>query len=115
MDVAMNFNAYLRIGAGLVLSTGSVLAGDELWTEYQELIQPILELNCYPCHGNGKHKGSIELDVLQSLEDVQADDYTWELAQEQVGRYAMPPEGEPMPSAAQRRKITDWIDRKLFG
>jgi hypothetical protein len=71
----------------------------------------VLRQHCYPCHGNGKAKGSIALDAFDGLDAVLADDWTWELVQEQVDAHAMPPEGEPQPAGWQRQLVSDWITR----
>ena len=56
-----------------VTSPNTATAGDSLATDLEKLsfytskVLPILQDRCYECHGNGKHKGSLSMDVRSSL------------------------------------------------
>lgn len=101
----------IEIGCGCLFAVAAAAADEGLWVEYREQVLPVLQQHCYPCHGDGQDKGAMSLDGFEELDDILGDDWTWELVQEQVGAHAMPPEGEPQPTPAQRRLITEWIDR----
>ena len=45
---------------------------------YENHVAPVLAKYCYDCHGNGKHKGDVQLDLYKSGADAAADPKTWE-------------------------------------
>ena len=89
---------------------------------YREQVLPIFESRCYECHGNGKRKGGLRMDVRDSV--VSRDDEGLWIVQPgkpaesvmitrvmlpPVDDLAMPPEGDRL-AAAQVEVIRKWIE-----
>ncbi len=81
--------------------------GAELSAETREFFSQY----CIDCHGEEKQKGDLDLLPLLSA-TVTGDPWAWQEIREQIASEEMPPE-EPLPSAAQRRAVLEWIDMKL--
>ena len=88
---------------------------------YTSKVLPILEDRCYECHGNGKHKGSLSMDVRSSLVSrdargiwiVQAGDPANSLMIQRCmlpadDDDAMPPEGDRL-KASELEVLRVWI------
>src|SRR5262245_29913535 len=69
-------------------------------------VAPLLGKYCFACHGNGKAKGQLALDAFTSPERARADRDTWQNVLEHLESAQMPPEDEPQPSVAERRRLT---------
>lgn len=95
--------------------------GGERMTFYASKVLPILESRCYECHGRGKHKGGLSLDVRRSV--VSKDSHGSWIAKpgDPAGSLiiercllpidddnAMPPEGERL-KAAELDVLRAWI------
>ena len=89
---------------------------------YREQVLPIFESRCYECHGNGKRKGGLRMDVRDSV--VSRDDKGLWIVQPgkpaesvmitrvmlpEADDLAMPPEGDRL-AAAQIEAIRTWIE-----
>lgn len=82
-------------------------------------IVPILKKRCAQCHTNGTYKGGLSMDHRDALLDsgsVEVGDAKASLLLERITTadvdQRMPPEGDPL-TAAEVRKIADWIDSGL--
>ena len=106
-------------GAGAAKPAGA--DDDARMTFYTSKVLPILESRCYECHGNGKRKGSLRLDVRSSVvsrnEDgawiAQPGDPAHSLMIERCllpaeDDEAMPPEGDRL-KAAELDALRTWI------
>lgn len=78
-----------------------------------EDVAPLLEQYCYSCHGNGKDKGQVVLDGVDSIQDVLAMADDWAAARDMLNDRLMPPEDEPQPTAHQILTINQWVDDAL--
>ncbi|MFM8732065.1 MAG: c-type cytochrome domain-containing protein, partial [Phycisphaerales bacterium] len=89
---------------------------------YREQVLPIFESRCYECHGNGKRKGGLRMDVRDSV--VSRDDEGMWIVQPgkpaesvmitrvmlpETDDLSMPPEGDRL-AAAQIEAIRTWIE-----
>ena len=81
---------------------------------YEKNIQPLLQEYCFSCHGNGKKKGDLSLDVYQDAEAAVADRKTWEKVLQNLGSQTMPPEHKRQPSPAERDAIIAWVQKEVF-
>src|SRR5436190_9896615 len=81
---------------------------------YEKNIQPLLQEYCFSCHGNGKKKGDLSLDVYQDAEAAVADRKTWEKVLQNLGSQTMPPEHKRQPSLAERDAIIAWVQKEVF-
>jgi len=79
-------------------------------TVFLKTITPLLQQNCYECHGNGKHKGGVKLDSYKTAADVAAHREQWEDVLKEIQSGEMPPPAaKNHPSLADRSAITNWI------
>jgi hypothetical protein len=77
---------------------------------FQKQIQPLLKKYCQRCHNVDKMTSGIRVDQLDgSLADRHL--FTWKDILKQVGEKAMPPEDEPQPTTAERKVLTEWIEK----
>src|SRR5438876_2484153 len=81
---------------------------------YEREVRPLFEKYCYGCHGNGKRKGDLALDLYQSAADAVSDPKTWEKILQNVSGHVMPPEKKPQPSSAEAELISRWIETHVF-
>jgi hypothetical protein len=91
--------------------TAKLAASPEVQT-FQKQIQPLLAKYCVRCHNVDKMTSGIRVDQLDgSLADRHL--FTWKDILKQVGEKAMPPEDEPQPTEAERKRLTEWIHDAL--
>lgn len=113
----------IRATLTLALLPGTALgATEEIVYDYDEHIAPILERFCVDCHGQDKQKSRFRLDSFDWLMTPGASDeqpivpyapmespLLEYLLMPKSDEYAMPPEGEPAPSADDIILISRWI------
>ncbi|MEZ5304994.1 MAG: DUF1588 domain-containing protein [Verrucomicrobiales bacterium] len=87
----------------------SLLAPPAQGAEEFSAIQPILEANCYRCHGGEKTKGDINLTDYTTLATIQRNPKFWENVAHTVEAGEMPPEDEKQPSDEERKRLLAWI------
>src|SRR3954462_12582973 len=103
------------VAALLGLLNPTALGGDSpAVVEFRTEIQPILQKYCYDCHGDGAKKGRIAFDALESDSAI-LDPGLWFRAIKNVRAGLMLPPGEERPSAAEQRKLEQWIKLGAFG
>ena len=76
-------------------------------------IQPLVEQYCYKCHGAAKPKAGVNLEQFKDDTSVWRDPRLWETVVSQLRERAMPPDGKPQPSEAERERLTGWVAAKL--
>ena len=81
---------------------------------FENGIKPLLSEYCFGCHGNGKKKGDIVLDQWNDEAAAVHDAATWQRVLKMIQDGEMPPESKPQPSAAERARLTKWIETKVF-
>ena len=81
---------------------------------YEKDITPLLSEYCYNCHGKGKHKGDLALDIYKNTADILGDRKRWEMVMHHLRTREMPPEDKPQPSDAQRDLLLGWIESEIF-
>jgi hypothetical protein len=99
--------------AALVISTAfakETASEAALEKKFSGTVRPFVETYCLKCHGPEKPKGDFDLSSFTSLSAVTADFKHWELALERLEANEMPPKkAEKLPTAAQRKEVTEWI------
>jgi hypothetical protein len=80
---------------------------------FDTLVKPFLAENCYPCHGNRKHKNGLNFEALDSVESLTDDWYRWDEVVRKLRRREMPPDEEPQPPDHQRQAVAGWLSREL--
>jgi hypothetical protein len=79
---------------------------------FDQQVQPLLNQYCRRCHHADKRESGIRVDHLNGkLEDRHIK--LWENIKLQLEEENMPPFGEAEPSAAERKRIIEWIDEAL--
>ncbi len=81
---------------------------------FQKNIQPLLQEYCFSCHGEGKKKGDLALDIYKDEKSILADRKVWEKVLHNVVMREMPPEKKKQPSQAERDLLAEWIKSEIF-
>ena len=77
-----------------------------------EEVQPLLQKYCYECHGAGKKvKGKVNLKEMESRAKFSQQVEISRLGAEAVSFGEMPPKKSEQPSAEEKRKISDFLNR----
>jgi Protein of unknown function (DUF1592)/Protein of unknown function (DUF1588)/Protein of unknown function (DUF1585)/Protein of unknown function (DUF1587)/Protein of unknown function (DUF1595)/Ca-dependent carbohydrate-binding module xylan-binding/Planctomycete cytochrome C len=82
---------------------------------FQSDVLPIVQKYCLDCHGSDGPEGDVSLDTLDNPTHVIEDRDTWVRALRLLSVDGMPPKDyDERPSPAERQKMVDWLDVKLF-
>lgn len=93
------------------MASGAV---DPAKADFEKDILPILEDNCYGCHGDGETKGGLALDDFKSAKDVHQGYKTWEQLRKIILANEMPPEGrKKRPNEEERALLAGWTRHTL--
>ena len=106
----LNFHSICRDTVALffVLITTTSAASQEVWT-FEEHVSPFLSKYCTSCHGQEEMESGIRVDQLDG-ELRGRRQFPWKAIDKHVGEESMPPEGEPQPTADERKALALWID-----
>jgi hypothetical protein len=85
----------------------SVQAGPD--EDFQKDIRPVLEKNCYECHGPEKKKGDLLLTEFTSYDKITNAPEVWQVVLERVQAFEMPPKGKGELSFNNQRKLMQWL------
>ncbi len=91
-----------RLGFSLIWLLAFSLHADEA---FKEDVLPVLQKNCFGCHGPKKQKGKIRLDQLDPDLVKGKSTETWHDALNMLNLGKMPPEDEPQLSRDERHKL----------
>ena len=81
--------------------------------DFERSIRPMLKQYCLGCHSTEKHKGDLDLERFATLDEVLKHPKAWQGVIEQVALGEMPPKEKPQPTAAERERLLDWVNRAL--
>ena len=96
------------------LSAVCMNAVDLAKMSFEKDILPILQENCFSCHGDGEAKGDLSLDGFKTANDVHRGYKIWEKIRKLVLANEMPPrKKKKRPDAKQRALLTDWTRQTL--
>jgi len=76
-------------------------------------IAPLVAKYCAACHGTADPKGGVALTRFKTDADAAKAPEVWEKVGARVSSQQMPPKGLPQPTAAERSRLTAWIDAAL--
>lgn len=93
----------------LIKQNGSVLC-DTADMKYSVNILPVIQSNCYSCHGNGLSEGGISLNSYSDIK-IQVENKRLINAITHAPGYSPMPQGLPKLSACDINKISAWINR----
>lgn len=80
---------------------------------YTKEIVPLLQRYCFACHSATVKKGGLDLQRFTSVAELRKDVKPWQGVIEQVQAGQMPPAGLPQPTAAEKRRLTVWVQAFL--
>jgi hypothetical protein len=80
---------------------------------FEAIVKPFLAENCYPCHGNKKHKKDLNFEAIQSVASLTEDSDRWDEVVLKLRHREMPPDDEPQPPEHKRQAVAAWIAREL--
>lgn len=83
----------------------------QLKTDYDQKIQPLLKTYCHECHNSDKMEGELNLKRFRSASravDTPAHGL-WEAVAKRLQAKEMPPEGSRQPTDAERQALQSWI------
>jgi hypothetical protein len=80
---------------------------------YEKEIRPLLATHCGKCHSGPKAKVGVDFAAFPDEASVLRSRKTWQQAWRALHAREMPPEDRPQPTAAERDKLTDWIESIL--
>lgn len=78
---------------------------------FEKEILPILEDNCYSCHGDGEDKGKVTLDTFGSTADLMKQQELWVHVLKNIRAGLMPPTKKDRIPAEDFAKLESWIKR----
>src|SRR5688572_30442990 len=88
-------------------------AAEPALTTFTRDIQPILEENCYDCHGDGNSKGGVTLDGFKTEAELR-DHKLWLRVLKNTRAHIMPPADEGYLEESDIEKLANWIKRDAF-
>jgi hypothetical protein len=92
----------------MALGTLTTIAASE------DSVRPLLETYCFDCHGDGSDKAGVALDQWPDDKAMRSDQDLWRRVQRAVFFHDMPPSDKTQPTAEERRRLLQWIDRAVF-
>ena len=81
--------------------------------EWSEVVRPIMKEHCGECHMQSSNEGGVNLEDYQDLEKIRQHASTWEQIRGVMRADAMPPPESSTLKAADRDKLTGWIQSAL--
>ena len=79
---------------------------------FEDDIRPLLEEYCFRCHGEEKQKGDVQLSSFHTKRSLIEEHKLWQEVVHLIKSEEMPEE-EPLPSAAERALLVDWLEHTL--
>ncbi len=103
--------AFLFIGSGPLVDADQYIPGQPVEKDFAEFAEGFLTKHCVDCHSGDDPAGDLALDVLGSVESVNAD--IWKSVWAQVTLKEMPPKEAEQPEVLARLQFSDWIIGEL--
>ncbi len=96
-----------------LISQNAVYKLEDLQPVFNESVKPILENNCYSCHGDKEQKGGLQLNTLDPDIVHGKDGAKWRAALDMINLGEMPPEDEPPLTDKERQQLVEWLTSSL--
>jgi len=104
----------LSLAGSMILSASSIANSESpAAAEYRQVIAPVLEDNCYECHGDGHDKGKVAFDELSSDDEILNPDL-WLRVLVNTRAGLMPAGDNPRLKPADQHKLEQWIKYSVF-
>ena len=97
----------------LFASAPAAPAADGKPLTYPGDVRPLLEANCFKCHGPDKQRGGVNLAAFTDEKAIQTRAKLWRKVASQLETLAMPPAKAPQPTAEQRELLAHWVRETL--
>ena len=81
--------------------------------EVPNRIRTLLRQFCFDCHSGDSFEGGISLQSLSAQNSFARDFRAWRVVTQQIRNRRMPPRDAAQPSAAQRQRLSAWIQGRL--
>ena len=81
---------------------------------FERSVSPLLREYCFGCHGDGKKKGGLALDVYKDKASILSARPVWEKVLHNLTAHVMPPENKSQPSQTERELIAHWIQSEVL-
>ncbi|MEI6862506.1 MAG: DUF1587 domain-containing protein, partial [Verrucomicrobiota bacterium] len=103
-------------GQGVAASAvkGASSAENPGMAQFRQEVLPILQKNCYDCHGDGKSEAGLALDQLKTEEQILHNPSVWMKVLKNTRAGVMPAEGPHLP-AKEQATLDNWIKFTAFG
>ncbi len=76
-------------------------------------VLPLMQKYCWDCHGDGAHKGELNLDKYQDEKSVLADRKIWAGVMFHIDQWTMPPAKKEQPTVQEREFLAKYLDQLL--
>lgn len=103
----------LSLLPALLVLPAALLAGEPAMEAFQQKIQPMLKEYCYHCHGEGEHKGGVDLDAFKDEAALKDHKLWWRVLRNTRSRI-MPPADEDYLTQAEIDRLAEFIKREVF-
>ncbi len=97
----------------MVASDGHVNNFNELDSQYQKNIKPLIKKFCIECHSTEANEGELDLEQFTTLKQIRKNTTAWLKIREMLDLEEMPPEDSPQFSKPQKEKLQKWISEYL--
>src|SRR5260370_37121182 len=84
-------------------TSGAALLTPASTDGFERVVKPFLAENCFPCHGNEKHKKDLNFEAVKSVITLIDDRDRWDEVVLKLRHREMPPDEEPHPPEHQRQ------------
>lgn len=106
--IRKSFPAYLAL---LIVACAPQL----ICAEANDVVKPFLEAHCIRCHGAEKQKGKLALhEVSFDYTNSETADLWLRVLEQLTSEDMPPPKEDKQPSAPERSRMMEWIDRQLL-
>ncbi len=110
----LRFVVWIAIAGGIALIPRATTFADQQPSDALPAnTVSLLNQFCLKCHSTDEAQGELDLQRYSSLNHMRADVGPWLRVVEMLDNGEMPPEDSPQPTAAQRKKLRDWVQEFL--
>ncbi len=95
------------------LHSAQAQAGPPGAQSFAKDVLPVIQKYCWDCHGDGAHKGELNLDKYKDEKLVLADRKLWAGVMFHVDQWTMPPANKDQPTPQERDFLAKYLDQLL--
>ncbi|HEV8062733.1 MAG TPA: DUF1592 domain-containing protein, partial [Gemmataceae bacterium] len=81
--------------------------------DYLKVVRPVLNRYCQRCHGAKRTEAELNLQAMDSFEEVRKHSRSWQKVAEMLDSSQMPPMEARQPTDAERAALQDWVHSYL--